>query len=232
MSTKGGSGRAPAHTTAAARRIAPPGDPRERREGSPLPPAEGWLATPIGRRALLARGAALAAAVATGSALACLRRPSPRQVAWAATHLDEPPWPTLAAVHDHLFPDDGDGPSARDIHATAYLRALLDDPDFDAEEARFIRRGVGWLDDLAGKREHAPFLRLDMPARERTLREVAATEAGENWLSTLLLYLFEALLADPIYGGNPDGIGWQWLDHQPGFPRPEAGQTYRELRKA
>jgi len=139
------------------------------------------------------------------------------------------PWPTLAAVHDHLFPDDGDGPSALDIHATAYLRALVDDPDLDAEEARFIRQGVGWLDDLAVKREHLPFAKLDTKARERTLREVAATEAGENWLSTLLLYLFEALLSDPVYGGNPNGIGWTWLDHQPGFPRPEAGQTYQEL---
>jgi len=190
------------------------------------------LATPIGRRALLARGATLAATMAVGSALACLRRPSPKQVAQAATGLDQAPWPTIAAAHDHLFPADGDGPSARDIHATAYLRALLDDPDFDPDDGAFIRKGAGWLDDLAVKRGGAPFARLDTATRERVVTEVAASGPGERWLSTLLLYLFEALLADPIYGGNPDGIGWAWLDHQPGFPRPTASQTYRELRKA
>jgi len=194
---------------------------------------EGWATTPIGRRALLARGATLAVAVVLGGQTACLhRRPSPAAVETAAGRLDQAPWPTLAAVHDHLFPDDGDGPSARDIHATAYLRALLDDPEFDGDQAAFIRKGAGWLDDLAIKRGGAPFRALDPPARERTVAEVATTEAGENWLSTLLLYLFEALLADPIYGGNPKEIGWKWLDHQPGFPRPEASQTYQELRKA
>ncbi len=223
MSTQGGSGRPPA-----AGQTGPPGGPRERTEAPSL--LEGWLTTPIARRALLARGAALAATVAAGGALACLRRPSPAQVARAATGLDQPPWPAIAAIHDHLFPDDDNGPSARDIDATAYLRALLDDPDFDAEEARFIRKGAGWLDDLAMKRGGSPFAKLDTATRERVVTEVAASGPGERWLSTLITYLFEALLSDPIYGGNPDGIGWQWLHHQPGFPRPEAGQTYRELQ--
>ena len=31
---------------------------------------------------------------------------------------------------------------------------------------------------------------------------------------------------DPVYGGNPDGIGWKWLMHPPGFPRPPKGKTY------
>ena len=42
------------------------------------------------------------------------------------------------------------------------------------------------------------------------------TRWGRAWLSLLLYYIFEALLSDPVYGGNPDGIGWQWLEHQPG----------------
>ena len=50
-----------------------------------------------------------------------------------------------------------------------------------------------------------------------------------NWLSLLLTYLLEALLADPVYGGNPGGIGWQWLAHQPGFPTPPADKTWYKL---
>ena len=37
------------------------------------------------------------------------------------------------------------------------------------------------------------------------------------------------MLAPPIYGGNPNGIGWQWLKHKPGFPLPEQGKRYYEL---
>jgi gluconate 2-dehydrogenase gamma chain len=37
------------------------------------------------------------------------------------------------------------------------------------------------------------------------------------------------MLAPPAYGGNPDGIGWQWLEHQGGFPLPKVGQRYFEL---
>lgn len=211
-----------------------PAPPRRdrREEAFALPLGERWATIPIRRRVLLGRAAVVAATVATGGTLACLRRPSPARMEEAGTRLDEAPWPTLAAAHDHLFPADGNGPSARDLHATAYLRALLDDPDFNPDDADFIRRGAGWLDELASKREGVPFATLAPAARERVVAEVAASHPGERWLSTLLLYLFEALLSDPIYGGNPDAIGWRWLDHQPGFPRPEPGQTYRALRQA
>ena len=37
------------------------------------------------------------------------------------------------------------------------------------------------------------------------------------------------MLTPPSYGGNPNGIGWQWLEHQAGFPLPPAGKRYYEL---
>ena len=73
------------------------------------------------------------------------------------------------------------------------------------------------------------FAELDDAKREQTLQRIAASEAGENWLSTLILYLMEALLTDPAYGGNPGGIGWRWLQHVPGYPRPPKGKTYPAL---
>jgi len=47
----------------------------------------------------------------------------------------------------------------------------------------------------------------------------------------LLTYILEALLTDPVYGGNPNGIGWTWLQHQPGFPTPTEDKKYYKLRK-
>ena len=39
----------------------------------------------------------------------------------------------------------------------------------------------------------------------------------------------EGFFADPVYGGNSNGIGWAWLEHQPGFPRPPVGRRHYEL---
>jgi len=140
------------------------------------------------------------------------------------------PWPVLAAVQDHLFPFELDAPGAREIRALAYLQGILSDPAGDREEQAFILIGVDWLVHLCRQRHRASFADLDALRREGVLREVAGTEKGENWLSTLLLYLCEALLADPAYGGNPDGVGWIWLRHQPGYPRPVPGKL-RGARK-
>jgi gluconate 2-dehydrogenase gamma chain len=140
---------------------------------------------------------------------------------------------TLAAVQNHLFPrGDGssgnNGPGADDINALAYLQSALDDPSL-AEDKQFIRNGVGWLDDLSETTYEKTFLQLNDENREALLHSIAKSSAGENWLSTLLLYIFEALLTDPVYGGNPDGIGWAWLEHTPGFPRPPVDKTCRKL---
>ena len=139
------------------------------------------------------------------------------------------PWKTMAAVLDHLLPTEPDAPGAREIRALDYLRFVVSDPWVDQEERDFILQGVHWLDELAGKRFDNPFINLDEAQRETLLRQVAQSSAGENWISTLLTYLLEALLTAPAYGGNPDGIGWRWLEYVPGFPLPEPGNRYPEL---
>ena len=146
--------------------------------------------------------------------------------------LQEEPWPTLAVVQQQLFPRDGNGPGAQDIRASEYLYWVVAAPDMDKEEREFILNGVDWLNGVAAQRFGTAFKKLEPAQREQVLRKVAASEAGENWLATLLLYLFEALLSAPVYGGNPDGIGWRWLEHQPGYPLPPKDKLYLALIKA
>ena len=117
------------------------------------------------------------------------------------------PWPVLAAVQVHLFPSEPGSPGAREIKALSYLQGVLGDARGDRDEQRFILKGVDWLQDLCRQRHRASFVDLDPIRREQVLREVANSEKGDNWLATLMLYLCEALLADPAYGGNPEGIG-------------------------
>ena len=132
------------------------------------------------------------------------------------------PWRTFAIVQAHLFPDDGDGPGAAQINATAYLKFVLEAADTDEDDRAFILDGVDWLNRLAIARHKGVFTGLIADQREALLIEVSRGEAGERWLSFLLQYIVEALLADPVYGGNPNGIGWQWLRYKPGFPHPPA----------
>ncbi len=147
----------------------------------------------------------------------------------AARTRDSDPWTTLDAVLQHLLPSEPDSPGAHDIHALAYLRRVSEDPFIDADERAFIPRGAGWLEELARKAHGQPFARLEEAHREALLRHVAARPVGENWISTLLVYVLEALLTAPAYGGNPNGIGWRWLRHIPGFPLPDADTVYWKL---
>jgi gluconate 2-dehydrogenase gamma chain len=143
------------------------------------------------------------------------------------------PWLTLDATLMHLLPESqsstSDGPSAKDINALAYLHQVMTVQPTSADEKEFILKGVGWLNGFAQSEKGKPFVQLSFNEKESTLRGISNSRAGENWLTTLLAYLFEAMLSPPSYGGNPNGIGWQWLEHQAGFPLPKIGQRYFEL---
>lgn len=137
------------------------------------------------------------------------------------------PWTIIAAVQDRLFPAETDAPGAHEIHALAYLRGVLAEPRHDREEGRLILKGAGWLDALSRQRQGKGFLELAGEPREALLQQIATSGQGEHWLSTLLFYICEALLTDPVYGGNPNGIGWAWLGHTPGFPRPTTDKRFK-----
>ncbi len=143
------------------------------------------------------------------------------------------PWKTLDATLMHLLPDSplsaSNGPSAKDINALAYLHQVMTVQPTEQAEKDFIFKGVGWLNGFANTEYKKTFVELNMSEKERLLTGISRSRAGENWLNTLLNYIFEAMLSPPAYGGNPNGIGWQWLDHQAGFPLPKAGQRYFEL---
>jgi len=177
------------------------------------------------RRAFLKRTSA--AALAAGVPLGRAEDGAPK--ARAGDTFDSDQWALIAAVQDHLLPSEPDAPGAREINATAYLDRTLADPKLDPEIRELILNGIGRLNEIARERAQAPFPRVEPGAREDLLRYIAASPAGERWLSNLITYTLEALLADPIYGGNPGGIGWRWLEHDPGRPRPTPDKVYGRL---
>lgn len=170
-----------------------------------------------------------AAAVAAGAPLA--RAVAGQDAPRGGATLDADQWATIEAVQDHLLPSEPDAPGARDVNAVRYLDRTLADPKFDPDVKAFILDGIGWLNEIALEQAGAAFHRVDPSRREDLLRHIVESGAGERWLSNLISFTLEALLADPLYGGNPDGIGWKWLGHDPGQPRPTPDKIYGRLGK-
>lgn len=217
------------------------------KKGSTKPPFQGNLAYGLNRRAFLKTGGAsialaqLAACTASEKTLPNVNNETPKvniaapkipdiEDNAAASPFDPKQKAILKAVQQHLFPDDGDGPEAESLNAFSYLEFAMTDPvNIKDGDPSFIADGAGWLEDLALQSQGDNFLKLDSKKQSILLDKIAQSSAGENWLSILLYYLTEALTLDPVYGGNKNGVGWQWLEHQAGFPRPVKGKTYRDF---
>ena len=183
----------------------------------------------IDRRTFLIRVTALLAATALPLPVRSETEKEINAAKENASQHPEEPWRTLFVVQDHLFPTTPNAPGAKEINATAYLKQVLAEPQTDPDDKEFIRNGFTWLDEISLEKQGAVFINLNEQQREEVLRQIEKTRAGERWIALILLYVFEALLCDPVYGGNPGGVGWQWLEHQPGFPRPSVNQTYQKL---
>lgn len=132
----------------------------------------------------------------------------------------------MIAVQAHLFPTETDSPGAQDVNAAAYLHNVLIDPKFDSADRAFTRAGILDLQGLSSRQYSKSFVQLENGQRERLLRQYETTSQGSRWLNMILEYIMEAMLTDPVYGGNPGGIGWQWLGHTPGLPRPPTHKRY------
>ncbi|GAA5133076.1 gluconate 2-dehydrogenase subunit 3 family protein [Thalassotalea piscium] len=183
-----------------------------------------WLKDKLSRRQLLKSAAGTSALAAIPfSSLTFAQKED------VESTLNAEPWLTLNAVLNHLLPNSEQGISATDIKATYYLYQLIHQQPTATDEINFIYKGVGWLNSYSQKKTDKVFIALTPTDKEEVLRDISRSTAGDNWISMLISNLYEAMLTPPSYGGNPNGIGWKWLEHQAGFPLPEAGERYFEL---
>ncbi len=210
-------------------------DKKPEKKGSLKNNYQGPLASGLNRRAFLKT--TIAVSLLSGF-IGC--KPSTPEIEKSATikatvkslafKFPQPQRQILDKVLLHLFPDDGDGPDAQDLNALTYLEwALTDERNISDGDPEFILEGIGWLDELAEQTQGDKFLLLTHQQQDKVLKQTAKSKAGENWMSLLMYYLTEALLLDPVYGGNTNRVGWDWLEHQAGFPQPIAGKTYRDF---
>ncbi|GLX80740.1 gluconate 2-dehydrogenase subunit 3 family protein [Thalassotalea eurytherma] len=181
-----------------------------------------WYTNKVSRRAVLKSAAGATAIVAMPTlALSAVKTAQP--------NLTIEPWLTLDAVVNHLLPSSTSGPGANELQITQYLYVLISTQPIDDAEKDFIKKGVGWLNGYSQSQTKQNFAQLDTSNKEKMLKAISKSDAGYNWIDTLINYIYEASLSAPSYGGNPNGIGWQWLEHQGGFPLPPEGKRYFEL---
>jgi len=124
--------------------------------------------------------------------------------------------PLFMAVQSHLFPKGGILPSALSMKSTKFLFETMKHSSFDRDIQAFVLEGVRELDS----REKGKFIKMNSRQKEKALREYEDTRYGKSWLSRMMTLTMEGMLADPIYGSNPKGVGWKALGHTAAFPRP------------
>lgn len=130
------------------------------------------------------------------------------------------PLQTIKLVQDDLFPSSGIAPSSSYINANKYLGKILNHSRVSISDKEFIKDGARWLNEEAITKYKKTYMKLTPKQRQKVLNIVVDTDWGESWLAKIMSYILESLLGDPIYGGNKAQIGWKWLNHKGGIPRP------------
>ena len=128
----------------------------------------------------------------------------------------------LSHVLNHILPSNDITPGAKDLNAVEYFHLVLLDSYVEDSDKKLLTQGLEWLDIESKKYKGVSFSALSDIDKEALLSKISETNSGESWIATLLTYLFECLLADPVYNVNPNSIGWKWLGYTPGYPRPSA----------
>lgn len=128
----------------------------------------------------------------------------------------------LHSIQNTLFPDDANGPSASDVNAHNYLIWYLSDELLDRKDYNYFVDGFMSFKKFALSTYSSSQILENLTSSqwESLINNATKIVEHKNWLSRILTLIFEALLLDPIYGGNTNEIGWQWLNHVPGNPRP------------
>jgi len=127
------------------------------------------------------------------------------------------PLQTLAVVQEDLFPKE----MITQANAYAYINLIFKHSRVSAQDKQFLRNGAKWLNEEAVAKYNKVYTKLSSKQRQETLEIISNQSWGESWIKTVLSYIMEAVLGDPLYGVNKNESGWKWLGHSTGLPRPK-----------
>jgi gluconate 2-dehydrogenase gamma chain len=129
-----------------------------------------------------------------------------------------------------LFPVDNYGPSANDFSAFEFIVQILNDAFYDPEQKNFLLKGFDSLENDCLSKINKNFLECTDIERDNLIKVLSKENNSiKNWLSFLISLIIEALLSDPIYGGNTNAMAYLWLEHKPGLPPANNLLKYPEI---
>ena len=134
----------------------------------------------------------------------------------ATTTLD-----TLKVMQKDLLFGADKMPTYEQINPNKYLTLIFNHSRIDAEQKKYLRNGATWLNEEAMEMYEKSYPSLDADKRQRVLISFSSHSWGESYIHKILTYMMEAMLGDPLYGGNKNGSGWKFLNHQGGQPSPK-----------
>ncbi len=129
----------------------------------------------------------------------------------------------------HLLPHSKVGPGTDDLNMAHYLAMVLEDERIMPSDKDYFLQGAQWLEESAYEHYSSSFLNLGHDDKEELFERIATERWGESFIYTVLGYVLEALLSAPVYGAHQDRAGWNWLEHNAGFPLP---QNLEQIRYA
>ncbi len=135
----------------------------------------------------------------------------------------------LQSVLIFLWSDNRGVPQIDKLNVLDYFLWVFEDQDVDQEENQYIINGLIWTDETSMENYEKHFDKLSEKEKVELLQDIIKSDWGESWMSKVLSLLFEAILSDPIYGSNINGMSWEWLEHNPGQPRPNQDNKYKAL---
>lgn len=122
----------------------------------------------------------------------------------------------LDEVYKILFPKTNNMPGAKEFDVLNFLIKNINHKTFEDYDKTLILSGT---DDFFYTFPN--FLKIKQEEKIKIIKEIINTnEYAQTWLSKLIYYGIEAMLSDPIYGGNTKQIAWNSLNHNIGYPQP------------
>jgi gluconate 2-dehydrogenase gamma chain len=128
-----------------------------------------------------------------------------------------------------LFPKDDDSINAKSLATLQHFISILSDSNYDKTDKNYLIQGLDWTEETAQEHYKESFLTISNKEKQALFNTLLQEKWGKSWLSYMLDCTFESLLIDSIYQVNPNEIGWKWLNHQAGNPRPNSANFYSKI---
>lgn len=125
---------------------------------------------------------------------------------------------TAAALFEHFFPADENGPGATEIGVLTYVDRALSGAYRDRAET--YRLGLAALDRAARDRYGTVFADCDLDQRDALVADLEREALSDfrvppqgEFFALLRNHVREGLFSDPAHGGNREKLGWRFLGH-------------------